>query len=144
MTLTIRPAAAADLDAAVKLLEAAGLPVTDLSADRLALVAEKKAIFQGVIGVEVFNDVGLLRSLVVSPNTRGAGIGPALVTALEVASRADGVEEFWLLTIDAGPFFAKLGYKVRNRSDAPDAIRATEEFSSLCPGDATLMSKRLP
>lgn len=143
MTLTIRPATATDLDPAVELLVAAGLPVADMAADRLAFVAEKEESFQGVIGIEVFNDIVLLRSLVVAPNTRGAGIGAALVTALEVASLADGVAEIWLLTIDADPFFAKLGYEVRDRSDAPDAIRLTEEFSGLCPGDAVLMSKNL-
>ncbi len=143
MTLTIRPATAMDLEATFELLENAGLPVSDLSAEMLTLVAEKNNNFQGVIGIEAFEDIALLRSLVVSADARGAGIGPALVTALEVSSRADGVVELWLLTIDADRFFAKLGYETRDRADVPDAIRNTAEFSSLCPGDAVLMSKRL-
>jgi len=143
MSLTIRPATAADLEPSIELLEKAGLPVTDLAADRLAMVAENDTVFQGVIGLESFNGVALLRSLVVAADARGLGIGPALVTALEVACLADGVGELWLLTIDADAFFEKLGYVPRDRADAPAAIRTTEEFSGLCPGDAVLMSKYL-
>jgi amino-acid N-acetyltransferase len=143
LTLTIRPVAPADLAASIGLLEAAGLPVADVSVEKLAFVAEKHDIFQGVIGLESYGAVALLRSLAVLSNARGSGIGPALVTALEVSCRADGVKELWLLTIDADRYFAKLGYEARDRSDAPDAIRGTQEFSGLCPGDAVLMSKKL-
>ena len=143
MTLTIRPATATDLGAAIALLESAGLPVADLSPEKLALVAEKSNSYQGVIGVEAFGRIALLRSLAVSQKARGAGIGPALVTALETTCLADGISELWLLTIDADSFFAKLGYVTRDRADAPGAIRQTEEFSGLCPSDAVLMSKNL-
>ena len=143
MTLAIRPATAADLADSITLLEEAGLPVADLTADKLAFVAEKYQVFLGVICLESFGDIAFLRSLVVSAKARGTGIGPALVTALEVACLADGVEEMWLLTIDADGFFSKLAYELRERTVAPDAIRSTEEFSGLCPSDAILMMKGL-
>jgi len=143
MTLMIRPAVAADLRRAIELLEAAKLPVADLSAEILALVAENNEIIQGVIGLESFGEVAFLRSLVVSVDARGTGIGPALVTALEVLCTADGVRELWLLTIDSDAFFAQLGYELRDKADAPDAIRSTEEFAGLCPSNAVLMLKRL-
>lgn len=143
MTLTIRPATSADLKPSAELLAAAGLPVADLSVDRLAFVAEKEEMFQGVIGLERYGNKALLRSLAVASEARGSGIGPALVTALEVACIADGVQELWLLTIDAEPFFASLGYGVRLRTEAPDEIRNTAEYSALCPDDAVLMSKQL-
>jgi len=143
MTLAIRPASAADLAASVDLLSKAGLPVADLSADLLAFVAEKNGVFYGVIGVESFAKTGLLRSLVVSEDARGGGVGAALVRALEVACLADAIEELWLLTIDADKFFAKLGFAARDRADAPDAIRSSAEFQGLCPQDAVLMSKIL-
>jgi len=143
MTLAIRPASAADLAASIDLLLKAGLPVADVSADLLAFVAEKNGVFQGVIGVESFAKIGLLRSLVVSADARGGGVGPALVTALEVACLANAVEELWLLTIDADRFFEKRGFAARDRADTPDAIRSTAEFQGLCPQDAVLMSKIL-
>lgn len=143
MTLAIRPASAVDLAASIDLLKKAGLPVADLSTDLLAFVAEKNGVFLGVIGVESCARIGLLRSLVVSADARGEGVGPALVTALEVACHANAVEELWLLTIDADRFFGKLGFAACDRADAPDAIRRTAEFQGLCPQDAILMSKIL-
>ncbi len=143
ITLIIRPATVADLVGAVELLRHAGLPVADVSAEELSLVAEKDGCLQGVIGLQSFEDVALLRSLAVSADERGAGIGPALVSALETMCLSKGVLELWLLTIDADAFFAKLGYLIAERSDAPQRIRSTEEFSALCPAEAVLMSKRL-
>ena len=143
MTLTIRPASAADLNAAKKLLHEARLPTADLTAGHLALTAEKNNEIQGLIGVESFGEPALLRSLVVRPGARGSGVGAALVTALETACFCEGVSEMWLLTTDADAFFARLGYAVRDRGDAPGAIRKTAEFAGLCPGDAVLMSKKL-
>ena len=97
----------------------------------------------GMIGIEKFGDVGLLRSLVVDPSARSGGIGARLVAALESMAAERGIAELWLLTIDADAYFSRLGYSVTDRSRAPDVIRRTHEFSSLCPGDATLMRKSL-
>ena len=130
-----------DLDAAVRLLSEAGLPVDDATADHLALVTEENGELHGLIGLERFGDVGLLRSLVVASHYRGRGLGEALVSALEAQAQDCGVAELWLLTIDADVFFERLGYGVRRRDAAPDAIQATSEFSTLCPADAVLMSK---
>lgn len=141
--LLIRPAVAADLDSARELLQSAGLPVADLDATHLALCAEKDEQLHGVIGVENCGEVALLRSLVIAAQTRGAGIGAALVTALEADAAVASVSELWLLTVDADAFFIRLGYQRRERADAPAAIQATQEFSGLCPGNAVLMSKRL-
>lgn len=143
MTITIRPAGAADLDSAIELLREAGLPVADLSAEQLVLAAECDGKLQGVIGLQTFAGVGLLRSLIVSKSARGEGIGPALVSALESDCVAGGVKELWLLTIDAEAFFQKAGYEIRDRADAPPVIQKTQEFMTLCPGDAVLMSKFL-
>lgn len=141
--MLIRDATAADLPFALEQLGAAGLPTGDLTPDHLALAAESDAGLAGVIGLERFGDVALLRSLVVSPGARGAGVGRALVQALESSARAQGFRELWLLTIDAGAFFSGLGFIERDRDSAPHAIRGSAEFSSLCPADAVLMSKDL-
>jgi len=79
----------------------------------------------------------------VDPSVRSSGVGAQLVSALEVQAKKHGVNELWLLTIDADRYFTKLHYGKRERSEAPVEIQCTAEFSSLCPGDAVLMSKRL-
>lgn len=142
MCINIRPATPRDLPTAIELLRSAGLPTEDLTAENLALVAEGDAGVLGIIGLEAFADVGLLRSLVVSPLARRAGVGRSLVAALELSAHKRGIAELWLLTQDADVFFSKLRFRARKRDAVPESIRGSEEFSRLCPDDAVLMSKR--
>lgn len=133
----------ADVSMARTLLSAAGLPVADVTIDRLALLAEQDGKLAGFIGLEQFGALGLLRSLLVLPEKRAGGVGRALVAALEKMAADKGIGELWLLTIDADAWFERLGYRAEQREAAPQAIRQTEEFSNLCPGDAVLMRKDL-
>ena len=144
MPVTTRPAVEADFERAREWLAGAGLPTADLTPAHLRnfLIATAAAGPVGMIGLEQFGAIGLLRSLVVDPHKRSAGLGRKLVDALEAKAARDGIRELWLLTIDADAYFAARGYVLQKRSDAPDVIRQTPEFSSLCPGDAFLMSKR--
>jgi amino-acid N-acetyltransferase len=143
--VTIRPGIAADLAIVQTWLVDAGLPIADLTPDHMNdfLVAVVDAGPAGIIGLEQFDEVGLLRSLVIDPAARRGGIGRQLVAALEAHALANGVAELWLLTIDAEAYFQKLGYEIMERDSAPEVIRETDEFSSLCPGDAVLMRKVL-
>jgi hypothetical protein len=49
----------------------------------------------------------------------------------------------YLLTTSAADFFAHLGYKRVDRGEAPENIRATSEFSQLCPVSSVLMLKEM-
>ncbi|MDH3756275.1 MAG: arsenic resistance N-acetyltransferase ArsN2 [Gammaproteobacteria bacterium] len=143
--LAIRVARAADLAAATSLLRAAGLPVEDFSEDLIGnfLVASTGPSVVGCIGLEPLSNVGLLRSLAVDPDFRDGGVGRMLVGALEAHASRRGINELWLLTIDADGFFSRLDYRVQERDKAPAAIRRTAEFSLLCPDDAILMKKTI-
>ncbi|MGI9206111.1 MAG: arsenic resistance N-acetyltransferase ArsN2 [Woeseiaceae bacterium] len=142
---TLRRATATDRSAIVALLSAEKLPVADLDAEKISgfLVAEDGTDLLGLIGVELYGTVGLLRSLVITRNARRLGLGSKLVGALESAADAAGVTELWLLTIDAQQYFDRLGYHLVGRDDAPESIRESGEFSRLCPESAHLMMKRL-
>jgi len=144
-TIEIRPANLTDLDVARSWLSDAGLPIADLTPEHMQnfLVATVGNSPVGMIGLEQFGVVGLLRSLIVDPTARSDGIGGRLVDALESKASELGVTELWLLTIDADAYFSRLHYVVMARSEAPDVIRNTTEFSTLCPGDAALMRKFL-
>jgi len=143
--IEIRPAQAWDLTVATAWLSAEGLPIDDLTVDHMDsfIVATQAGKPVGMIGIEKFGDIGLLRSLFVDEAGRGAGLGARLVAALELRARSEHIDELWLLTIDADPYFTRHGYVVAERDDAPNAIRSTAEFSDLCPDDAVLMHKRL-
>ncbi len=143
MDTLLRSTNAGDVALVAALLVAEGLPTEDLTEEALALIAERDGAVVGAIGLESYGDVGLLRSLVVATAGRSAGLGARLVDALEAIARDAGIDQLWLLTIDADAWFAKLGYEALGREHAPAAIQSTAEFSSLCPADAVLMRKHL-
>lgn len=125
------------------LLAAANLPVSDLREARgLRLFgARKNGRLIGVVGVEVYGAVGLLRSLAVADAHRAAGYGRALACHAEAWAFQQGVKALYLLTATAAGFFAELGYQAIPRSEAPPVIAATSQFVSLCPASAIFMRK---
>lgn len=140
--IPIAPPAPADAPAMAELLRAADLPHEDF-APHLAhfLVARQNGKIVGAIGAEVCGADALLRSLVVAPVLRGAGLGGELVRRLEAAAGAWGVQRWWLLTTTAETFFKKRGFHSTPRSEAPPAIAATAEFRELCPSIAACLSR---
>lgn len=125
------------------LLGANGLPADDITPAMLAdfRVAETGGEPCGLVGLQRAGEVALLRSLAVAHQARGRGLGAALVAEAEQVARTHGVRTLYLLTTDAGAFFARLGYAAIPRTEAPEAIRATAQFSSIVCSSATLMTK---
>jgi amino-acid N-acetyltransferase len=130
----------------IELLTDANLPIEDLTTDKLKnfLVARgKDGSVIGTVGVESYQDVGLLRSLVVHPGYRGRGVGKELTKELESFARQMGIKVLFLLTMTAVDFFPKLGYRVTQRSDVPYQVTETYEFKSACPVSAVCLYKDL-
>jgi amino-acid N-acetyltransferase len=142
---TVRRSRASDWSDVRQLLISAELPIDDLQPRMLEhfLLAESADEIVGLIGLQIHETIGLLRSLVVSTGARRSGLGGKLVDALELAAQAAGITELWLLTIDAEKFFERQGFDIVTRDEAPDSIRQSEEFADLCPGSAYLMMKKL-
>jgi amino-acid N-acetyltransferase len=140
----IREARDADLPEIRALVERCALPTSDFDRSRpWFVVAREGAALVGAAGLEVHGATGLLRSVVVADDRRGAGLGRRLVESLEAAARQRGLDELVLLTETARDFFAGLGYGDIDRADAPEAVRHSEEFAALCPQTARCMLKRL-
>lgn len=135
----------ADVAVVVPLLLEADLPVADLTeghrVEFLAVGPVQRP--EGVVGFERLGSIGLLRSLAVSRAARGRGLGAALVAAVEREALDGGIRTLYLLTTTADAFFAKLGYARLTRAEAPEQLRATSQFSALCPASAVLMAKFL-
>jgi amino-acid N-acetyltransferase len=105
------------------------------------LVARSGGELVGTIGLERAGDVGLLRSLSVTPEARGKGVARALCDALLLQVRSTGVKRVYLLTTGAQGFFRKLGFVDVARGSAPEAIQRTAQFGALCPASAALMTR---
>jgi amino-acid N-acetyltransferase len=134
---------AGDLRAICVLLDSASLPHADVTDALLQqfLVARMDNQIVGVVGLECYEDVALLRSLVVAQEHSGFGIGKQLVAAAEKLAAEIGVKSLYLLTTTADRFFSGLSFRRLQRELAPPAIKSTSQFSSLCPASAVLMGK---
>ena len=121
------------------------LPTSDLSPKNLEhfLGCGTVQTLKGVVGLEIYDTVALLRSLAVAADCRGIGCGKALVAEAERYAQSKGVTELYLLTTTTADFFERLGYRRSSRENAPQAIRQTKEFSGLCPSSSALMAKAL-
>jgi protein-tyrosine-phosphatase/N-acetylglutamate synthase-like GNAT family acetyltransferase len=140
----IRQLGTADDGNTLALLEASGLPVSDLVDSQPVLLGTVDAAgLVGVVGVEVHGHSGLLRSLAVRADARGTGLGGALVDAAEQSARSHGIRRLYLLTDTAEKFFARRGFRRVERAVAPPEISGTSEFASICPSTSAFMMKDL-
>lgn len=144
MSLTFRTASHSDLESVKMLLQHYDLPSSDVieQIEHFIVVFDEN-ILVGVGGYELTGQIGLVRSFAVHPEYSGQGIAESIFTRLLSQAREDGIESFYLLTTTADGYFARLGFSVVSREEVPEAIKKTEQFSSLCPGSAIVMSKEL-
>ena len=146
MTYKIEPCQSGDYQTVKDMLSATDLPIEDLTPEKFAnfLVARNEDDqMVGAVGVEKKGDQGLLRSLVVHPESRSSGLGKLLTEEIESLSKSIGLKSLYLLTTTAADFFLSLGYQSTNREAVPGPIAATEEFNSICPASATCLMKTL-
>lgn len=142
---TIRQATTDDLPAIAQILGNAGLPFSDIGESHLPdfLVVEKDGAVVGCVGIERYGNDALLRSLAVDASRQGVGQGRHLVDAIETYARETRVKRLFLLTNSASGFFEDHGYHEIARDTAPEAVRASTQFSQLCPANAVCMEKVL-
>ena len=125
-------------------LDAAGLPTDDLNESGRHFFKLSDADGPiGFIGIEGDGPDRLLRSLVVLPGHKRLGHGGLLVAHAEAVARRNGVERLHLLATTVADFFRARGYRDADRGVAPDAIRSTAQFSSLCPASAAYLVKAI-
>jgi len=122
------------------LLQSARLPVSDLGQrGQFIYVFQTNEQVKGTGGFEVHGKHALIRSVSVVPENRGKGLGREIIGALKLLAAPHNVSDFYLLTTGAAGFFEKLGFIRIERSEAPEPIRRSSEFSAVCPSSAVLM-----
>lgn len=118
----------------------AGLLVDDLNEpDQHFFVADSGAMG----GFAIAGKIAMFRSIVVPLAARKHGAGRGVVEALAHKAASMGAANAWLLTTNAGDFFSKCGFEFARRDAAPSFVRATRQFSGLCPTSAFVMHRRL-
>ena len=142
--MLLRPARHADLPAVHALLNAAGLHEEGIDGFLATLiVGESRRAVVTAGAMEPLGRVVLLRGIVVAPHCRGRGWGVRITGRLLDLAQRIGMAEAWLLTRTTPEFFTARGFEPVSRQCAPAAVRATYQFSVLCPADAVLMRRSL-
>lgn len=143
LTMKIRNATNSDFPAVEQLLLSSRLPIEGVKENFSSfVVAEDAGTIAGAIGLERYGSAALLRSAVVSPANRGAGVGRQLVESLLQRAREDGIDEVYLLTTTAEKYFPRFGFARTTRAAVPETVKESAEFRGACPDTAVVMRRR--
>jgi len=137
-------ATAADEAGIKALLAAVQLPHEDIHEHlKNFLVVRQNNTVVGAVGLEIYDAIGLLRSLVVALPHQGKGIGNMLYEGIVAYARLHGIREMYLLTMTAKRLFERQGFVQVDRKRLPTVIKETNEFKHQCPENAVCMTKRI-
>jgi protein-tyrosine-phosphatase/N-acetylglutamate synthase-like GNAT family acetyltransferase len=140
---SVQQAIAPDQSSILRLLQENKLPVDDISSAIQFWLVKDGDKAAGVIGIEILGEYGLLRSMATDAAYRNQGIATLLVNELEKYAREQKLKAIYLLTTTAEKYFDKRDYSKIQREEAPGAIKASPEFSHLCPSSAVVMKKEI-
>jgi amino-acid N-acetyltransferase len=140
----IREAIKDDLKVIKSLLDSVSLPSVDIEKHLSNFfVLQNEGQIIGTIGMELYGDTALLRSLAVEKDFQNRGYGKKLYHALISKAKKLDVINIYLLTETAIGFFSKEGFQQIRRELVPPAIKKTYEYSALCPEGAVCMVNKL-
>jgi len=137
----ILPAELRDMPELRDVLKENGLDVDELDDSQHSdfLVLRNENGFVGCVGLEVYGEDGILRSLAVKKGARGVGYGWMLADTAISRARQRGVRRCYLLTETASDFFAaKHGFRVVVRSTIAKRVTDSSLFQH-CPDSAVAM-----
>jgi len=143
MNIEIKPAELYR-DEVIELLAAQQLPTVDLPGllNNFFVAIDNNTI-AGVVGLEIYGNYCLLRSLAVNSSLNNKGIGAALLKRIETLATEKGLGAIYLLTETAKDYFERKGYEHIARMDIPEEVKAASEFTHVCPDTAVAMQKSL-
>ncbi len=129
----------ADLPEIYLLLEELDLPtigVSDHLDNFFISVHDTKII--GIIGLEIYNKVALLRSVGVKPSYQGNKIGDGLLTVIFEYARFKSIEKIYLFTDTAPKWFERYGF-IKISNDQLDPILLQSKEYTLCESSVKMV-----
>ncbi len=142
--ITIRKARKEDLPVVLQLLDEFSLPTTGVEQHfHNFFIAEDERNVVGAIGVEIYGNVGLIRSAVVRKDLQRQGIGKQLYQRLITYAKSKGMKRLILLTTTAADYFSQRGFRVIDKVAVQGPVISSTEFTSACPKSATCMERVL-
>ncbi len=129
MSAGLRRAREEDIPQIEALITAEGLPAYGLAEylETFFILNEgERAV--GCVGLEVYGEAALLRSVVVAPERRGRVDGRRLVEAALAEARERSVRRVYLFTMHADSFFRRLGFREVDLGEFEEAVRASRQY----------------
>lgn len=142
--MRIVPVEGKDLSLVKKLLENVGLSwagIEDQFEHFLKLMLDGELV--AVAGLEVYDHVGLMRSVAVAQEYRHSGLGRGLTRAMINKARSMGLERLYLLTETASDYFYRFGFRPIDRSEVYAPVLGSEQFRTVCSSNAVSMYLKL-
>ncbi|MFI5188407.1 MAG: arsenic resistance N-acetyltransferase ArsN2 [Chitinophagales bacterium] len=142
--IEIRPAGRSHRNDITQLLQSENLPVEDLPPilTNFFVALDKNNVIAAV-GLEQYDNCGLLRSLAVNSSYRNQNIAGRLINILEKTAFDLRIDSIYLLTETAPQYFEKKGYQKIKRGEVPEILLQSSEFGYVCSTSATVMKKQL-
>jgi amino-acid N-acetyltransferase len=140
----MRPATPEDLKDLLDLLETAKLPTAGVKDHIHNFMLEfGNNTLLGCAGLEIYQQVGLLRSVAVNPIKHSNGVGSKLVKSILEHAKAQQLSNIFLLTETAENYFPRFGFNPVSRAEIPENLQASEELRGACPDSAVVMMLEL-
>ncbi|MHA2141613.1 MAG: arsenic resistance N-acetyltransferase ArsN2 [Candidatus Thorarchaeota archaeon] len=95
----------------------------------------------GCVGLEIYGNSALLRSMAIAPKFQGKGLGTVLTEAIIEDARKRDIRTLFLLTETAEDFFKRFGFRVVGRELVPEDVKQSIEFTKLCLEAPSMMLK---
>ena len=128
----LRNARADDIPAIEALLATENLPPQGI-VDTLETfwVLDEMGTIVGSIGLELYDDVGFIRSVIVETSRRKKGLGERLVQVALAEALDRDLRRVFLFTMKAGHFFASFGFQECELEDFDPAVRASFQYKAM-------------
>jgi amino-acid N-acetyltransferase len=139
----IRSAEPQDLAAVLGLLTEAKLPTEGVAEHfRSFFVLEQEGRIVASAGLEFRHGTALLRSLVVAEDSRGTGMGAAVLRRALSEARGRGAV-IYALTTTAETYLTNFGFERVTRDSLPAELFESSELQGACP-DSAVALRRTP
>ncbi|OEF96766.1 GNAT family N-acetyltransferase [Desulfuribacillus alkaliarsenatis] len=93
----------------------------------------------GMVGLEIYEQRGILRSLVLRSEKWNSKVGVELIALIISYGWRRGLKEIFLMTHNSQAFFEYWGFAEVNWDDVPDELRKSTHFKEYDSSYATVM-----
>lgn len=108
------------------------------------LLAHEHEQLIGCVGLEIYGEVALLRSLAVAPQQQRTGLGRRLTESILALARESGVREVVLLTTTAPDFFVnRFGFTPADRQAYDQRLAQSPEWNLPRCSSAILLKREM-